>query len=149
MAGIDISLLGDEALSKLLARLSGPVQRRVVSKAMRASAKRIQGHVVSNLSGSPVHVRSGDLRAAFSGARVRAGKGKRGVIRLGIEWPTRDKLGIAADDPYFYPTAIEYGHARASAKPFMRPAVDDHESEEHRRIGSEIGAGIESEAGRT
>jgi hypothetical protein len=36
-------------------------------------------------------------------------------------------LGIDPDDPYYYPLAVEMGHARAPAQPFMRTAVKKNE----------------------
>lgn len=144
---VDIGLFGDRALQRKLNRLTTPRAKAVVRKALRKSAKRAQKRVVANLSGAPVNVRSGELRAAFKAAPIKS-QGKRGLIRLGPVLPTREALGIGKDDAHYYPFAVEYGHAGAPAYPFVRPAVDDHRDSEFREIGRDIGKGIEAEARR-
>jgi len=42
--------------------------------------------------------------------------------------------------------AVEFGHARAPAHPFVRPAIDEHKTEEWKAIANEIGQGVEAAA---
>lgn len=144
---VDISMLGDKELQRKLNRLASPRAKAVVRAALRKGAKRAKQRVIANLSGAPVQVRTGELRAAFANAKIRSER-MRGAIRLGVTLPTRAELGIAAGDKFYYPYAVEYGHSGAPAYPFIRPAVDDHEAEEVAAIGRDIGAGIEKEARR-
>jgi hypothetical protein len=144
---VDVSFIGDRELERKLRTLAGPMQRKIVRAALRESAKRTLPRVISNLSGEPVGVRTGTLRAAFAAQKVRAGRSRRG-IRLGITFPTRDELGIAPDDPYFYPAAVEYGHSGVAARPFLRPAVDNHRSAELSAIGAFISRRIRALAQR-
>ena len=140
---VDIQFLGDKELEAKLRRLSGPEQRRAVISALRASAKRTMPRLIHNISGNPVKVRTGRLVSAFLQQSVKSEKSDRNLIRLGIPFPTRDQLGISADDPYYYPTAVEFGHPGAPAHPYARPAVDDHKSDEIRLIGAHVGKRIE------
>jgi len=140
--GVDIELLGDRRLSRKLARLPVALQRKIARNALRGSARRLKTHVVANLSGEPIRVRTGVTRAAFRGARIKS-MTRRGVIRIGPQLPTREALHIEPDDEYYYPNWLEYKHAS-----FIRSAVDQHEDEEKRQIARDIRAGIIREARR-
>ncbi|MGH6867175.1 MAG: hypothetical protein ACREDO_13670 [Methyloceanibacter sp.] len=143
---IDISVLGDEALSKRLTALPFKVQRKLVSKSLRAAAKRAKQRIIHNLSGGIVQVRTGTLLRAFERAPIRVqSSSPRRRLRIGPEFPRREALGIRPDDKYYYPAAVEYGHGRVRARPFLREAVDKHETAEIARIASDIGRLIESE----
>lgn len=145
---VDISIVGDKALQRKLKRLAGKVQRKVVRVALRKAARRIRERIIQNVSGAPVGVITGEYRAAWKSSKVRAGGGKRGLIRLGIAFPSREILGIAPEDKSYYPAAIEYGHDGVPAHPHVRPAVDDNIDAERRKIGRDIGKAIEREAKR-
>lgn len=142
---IDLRALGIPELDAKLAKLDPRVQKKVVRKALRDHAKVVKGRVVDNLSGSPVQVRTGELRAAYQAAKIR-GATRRGVIRISVEAPPRDLLGVAAGDRHYYPYAIEYGHRRAQPHPFMRPAIDDFVAQDLRTLGDAIGRGVIREA---
>lgn len=145
---VDISVVGVKAVSAMLGKLPDAAQKKAVRFALRRSAKRLKGHIVTNLSGHPVAPRSGRLLAAMKRVKVQALKRSRTRVGVFVALPTREELGIAPDDPYYYPAAVEYGHSRAPAKRFIRNAVNDHEAEELRMIGTDIGKGIEREARR-
>lgn len=147
-AGIDISMVGDKALQKKFKRLEGVAQKRVIRKALRASAKRIKARVVAKVSGDPVGVQTGRYRQAIKAGKVKAIPRSRGRIGLGIAMPLRSELGISPDDKHYFPAALEYGSDTAPARPHFRPAVDEHKTEELRQIGRDIGDGIEREAKR-
>lgn len=144
---LDISVLGRKDLERALSRLESRTQKKVLRQALRKSAKRTQARVVDNLSGEKVGVITGQLREAFKKSKIR-GATRRGTIRIGVEFPTRDALGIAADDPHYYPTAVEFGHGNVPPYPYMRPAVDEHRTKEIAEIGRDVGKGIEREAGK-
>ncbi len=143
--GIDIRMIGDKKLSRKFAGLERKTQGKIVRPALRNSAKRIKPEIVKRVSGLPVGVVTGRYLAAWQKAKIRRGKGKRGLIRIGIASPTREELGISPQDPFYFPNAIEYGHEGAPPHPHMRPAVDENRGREHRLIGREIGRGIERE----
>lgn len=137
--GFDISLLGDKALMKKFDKLQRGAQGKIIRPVIRASAKRAKQRVVENLSGAPVQVRTGKTLEAFQKAPIRSAKRDRDEVRIGQVLPDRDLLGISEDDPYYYPMALEYGHRRAPAYPFIRPAIDMHREKEIAQIGREIG----------
>ncbi len=150
---IDISLVGDKALLKQLANLGKPAtQKKAVRPALRKSAKRIKPRVVANLSGHPVATRTGRLRAAFAAEKIHGLPRSRVIIGMGFDMPTREALGIDPSDKYYYPVAVEYGHARGAGKaaapphPYIRPAVDSNRESELTLIGRDIGKAIEKQA---
>lgn len=147
---VDISVLGDKALEKKLAKLEPKVQKRVMRKTLRASTKRLKIEVIQNLSGNPVHPLdrrgTGGWMQQQKLVPVKALKRSRGRMGYTLPFPTREALGISPDDPYFYPAAVEYGHPRAPAKAPIRTAVNSRTPTELAIIGREIGTGIEREA---
>ncbi|MDZ7809200.1 MAG: hypothetical protein U5L11_02475 [Arhodomonas sp.] len=148
MDTFDVSLLGDKALAKQLEQLQRKDARRIIGQELRKSAGRTRTRVVANLSGYPVAVDTGVTRQAFRKAKIKSARARRGNIRLGIVLPERSELGISPTDKFYYPTAIEYGYNNVPARPFMRPAVDDHAEEEFRLIGAGIAAKITALWGR-
>lgn len=144
---VDIRVLGVPELEKALKRLEAKVQKKIVRQALRKSAKRTKDRIVDNLSGEKVQVRTGQLREAFKRAAIR-GHTRRHLIRVGVVFPERDALGIDPNDKHYYPMAVEFGHGKVRPYPFLRPAIDEHETAEKRRIGRDIGNGIEREAGK-
>lgn len=138
---IDISILGDKELSKKLRRLAGKEQRRIVRLAMRESAKRVKARVIANISGKVLDVRTGALLKAFKEAPIQNER-SRVNIRLGIVFPTREALGLDRKEPY-YPVILEVGYPGFPKRPYLRPAVDNHKTEEYRLIGNYIGRAIE------
>ncbi len=150
---IDISILGDKALERGLSQLHGRIQRKVVRQSLRKSAKRLNAAIVQNLSGIPVAPDSGRWLTAQKAQKPISGKRSRRGVRIEVGYPSREALGIAAKDKYYYPAAIEYGttKTRKGRGPLpafapIRRAVNEHTKTEHRLIGLEIGQGIEREA---
>lgn len=147
---VDISVLGDKKLEKMLATLEPKVQKRVMRKTLRNSTKRLKVEIIKNLSGNPVHILdkrgTGGWAAQQKKVPVKALKRSRGRIGYTLPFPTREALGIASDDKFFYPAAVEYGHPRASAKAPIRTAVNSRTDLELAIIAREIGKGIEREA---
>lgn len=140
--GFDISILGDRALQRKLNQLERKEARKIVSRALRNSAKRVRPEVANR---APVD--TGTLRDAMSRAKIRVQKSNvRGGVRLGIVMPSREDLGIAPDDKGYYPFSLEYGQENAAARPYIRPTVDRMTPSEHRKIGRDIGKAIERRA---
>jgi len=150
---INISMLGDRELQRMLDKLPDKVQRKIVRKAMKDSAERLRPEIIRRLSGDPVGVDTGTLRDAFRTVQVKS-HGKADLIRFGFPFPTRDALDIAPEDKWFYPSAIEYGYIHGKSgeyvppRPFMRTAVDDNYDREIRLIGKFVGQGVTREAAR-
>ena len=142
--GFGVHLVGDKELTAKFNRLDSAIQRKIASTAMRNSAKRTKDRLIDQyLNGGSVNSRTGHLRSVFQKAPIKSGKHPRGMVRLGVPWPTRAELGIEPDDEHYYPFALEYGTSSQGAHPFMRPAIDNHKPEETRAIIREVGAAVE------
>jgi hypothetical protein len=135
---------GFEESEKKLHRLQEKVQKKIVSGALRKEARRAKQRIAENIKRLNL-IDSGMLLAGYEAAPIKS-QGKPGLIRVGVVNPTREALGIDPDDKYYYPYAVEFGHAGADAKPFIRPAIDNHKRESYRQIGGDIGKSIEREA---
>lgn len=138
---LDISFLGDKELSRKLARLELKVQRKIVKDAMRAAAE-----PVLQAAKALAPVLTGKMRDSLR-IRVLAGRhmasGKlRGIAGAVVETGKRSQLGIAEDDPYFYPAVVEYRH-----KSFLRAGLDQARGQAFATAAREIRAGILREVG--
>ena len=138
--GFDISLLGDKALSRKLAKLPAAVQRKVLRPALRKGGKVILEAVRRNIP-----VDEGKLRKTL---KLRALKAKRGRIGVEVRTGTREELDIPAGAEGYYPAHVELGTRNRSATPYLRPAMDDKESQVVSLLKTEIGLGITREAKR-
>lgn len=150
---IDISILGDKALSKKLARLGGVQQKAVVRSALGKSMTRIKKAVVA-----AAPVRAGNVTGGQSPApgtlkrALKATKINRRTKRFGVSvaWPMPERhlLGIDPGDKYYYPAHVEYGHGGVPPNPYIRGTVNAMEAAEFRKIGADIGKGIEKKAAK-
>lgn len=150
---VDISLVGSDILIRQLASFEPRIQRKVVRQTLRKSAKRLQVHVIQNLSGYPVAPETGRYLFAMAGAKPKALRRSRYVIGVGIAMPVRAELGIDPGYEWYYPFAVEYGYTREARAPVVVPpkapirrAVNDNTDAEHRFMGRDIGKGVEREA---
>lgn len=146
--GIDIQLnvLGAKELERLFKILERKVGTKILKGALKKSAKRLQPEVVRR---APEE--TGDYKKVLAGMKAKPRRG-RGVYVYGLAYPTREELGIRPNDPYYYPTAVEYGHkkrggGRVQAYPHFRPAVDENASREFVLIGEDIRRAIDKSLG--
>ena len=134
----DISVLGSAEIERKLGNLAVKVQRKVMRKAMRKAAKPIL-----ETAKSLVPVDEGKLRRSL---KIRALKRRRGSFGVQVKTGTRDELGIAPDDPYYYPMAVETGTNKVAARPYLRPALKLNRTESLNILARELKAGIAREA---
>lgn len=153
---VDISIFGDKALARDLARFEPRVQKKVVRPALRRSAKRVLPYIVQAVSGTPIQPRRGFLLAGMASAQIKALKRSRTVMGAGVVMPTREQLGISPDDKFYWPFALEFGYTRTKRAPvtvqpfrYMRGTVDQRAPAEHTLLRADIGKGIEREAKRS
>lgn len=135
---IDITLLGDKALQAKLDRIEQRVQKKIMRKALRDG-----GRPVLAAAKAKVRVDSGALK---QGLKLRAVKRSRTTFGVYIRTPTRAELGIAEDDPGYYPAVIEYGAEDRRPLPYLRPAIDENRSKAQSRISGVLRQGIEAAA---
>ncbi len=159
----DIKLIGDKALKRQLRHLGTKGQRNAIGRAFREHLRTDMVRLIyKNLSGgggagnSPGQI-TGFTRAAFGSMDVKAGKSRRGMIRIGLVWPSRDELDIPEYVPgtksYYYPASLVYGQRPGKRRsvsvrpyPFLRPAIDSNRQSHYRKIGKRLGKQIEKEA---
>lgn len=149
---VDIKMLGDKQLERMLASFATNVQKTVVRGAIRKTAKHIQFALVQAFSGQRVGVDTGRTVAAIAQQKAASltkfGGRKSGVIGYGIPYPTREQLGISPKDKHYYPNAIEYGYTMKNgthvpAKMPIRGTVNRMEASEKAQIIAEMKKGIE------
>lgn len=150
---IDISLLGAKELERKLVRLAGKDQKAVVRGALGKSQTRIKKAVVAaapvrtdNLPGgqSPA---PGTLKRALKATKIDRETTR---ISVAVNWPMpiRSLVGVAPGDKYYWPAHVEYGHGNVPPNPYIRGTVNAMEAAEFRKIGSDIGRGIEKKAAK-
>ena len=141
---IDIRLTGDKELERKLHNLEEKTEKKIVRGAIRKAAVQAKNQIVQNIVGAGL-VDSGVMLAAYKAAKIKSA-GKPGLIRYGPENPPREALGIHAQDPYYYPYAVEFGHGNVRPHPFIRPAIDNHKNQIRAAIAQDIATGIMKEA---
>ena len=148
---VDISMIGDKALQKMLNKLPDVAAKAAIRPALRKSGKRLKAHVVHNLSGAVVKPHTGAWLAATIAAKVHPLKRSRRRIGVGFDMPRRIELGIDPKDKGYYPVHVEYGYIRQDGvqvpgKAPIRSAVNSHTAEELKTIGDDIGKDIVKQA---
>jgi len=173
---VRVGFSGNWALEQLFKTFADKVRKRIIRKALRRAAERMRDYIVFAVSGQHLQQRTGTYARAWMGAKMTGVSIHEDRVWVGLRFPTREEIGIAPDDAYFYPAAIEYGHAgggrgtyrfldaasgrrrykrvsKTAAKdvrpyPHVRPAVDEHAAAEANTIIAEIKGEIEKEAAR-
>jgi len=160
---VDISLTGDKRLQRKLNRLPVVVQRKIVRRAAReamrpvlATAKQLAP--VLQGGGPPERV-PGLMRDTIKIKALKPStwQKKRHTFGIVVCTAPREVLGIAPDDPYYYPAAVEFGHEASGwyaggppvpAYPFMRPAMDQNRRTAINIFSQHVAAELLSEARR-
>ncbi len=124
--------------------LPAKFQRRVISKATRASTKRLKANLIENLSGKVVQPRTGRWLASVKATPVLKRKFRRGrgLTGDGFGMPQRSEIGVEPEAEGYYPAAVEYGTPTMEAKAPIRRAVNDAEAFEERTIIDEMRRGV-------
>ena len=114
--GVQLDLIGDEALMRKFNALEGKVQKKFARKSMRKAAKVIQKEAKAR---APVE--SGDLKKNIKVKAAQRSRSRIGVnVVVGEGWYTGEQ---------FYGAFIELGTSKQPARPFMRPALEDKRDE--------------------
>ena len=143
--GVDVTMIGDKEVIKLFKELPEKVQKKFARESMRKEAKRLVEKVKAAspvLTGSKYR-KGGSLKKSW---KVKALRRSRKRIGVYVESGPREKLGIAANAPGYYPAHVELGTRTRAAKPFLRPVIRANRDSSQKRIGRLIGKAIEKEA---
>lgn len=139
MARFDISLLGDAELTQKLQGLPEKLERKVIRQAIRKG-----GQPIVRDAKAQANKLTGAMAKSI---KLRAMKRKKGRIGVRIQTGTRGELGIAADDPYYYPAIVEFGDGETHHPyRFMRGALERNQQQSLTVIRDAIAQGIEREA---
>lgn len=144
MALIDISLLGDKALTRKLNKLPNRVQKKVVRQSMRKAAKPLLvsiKHAIGEIRVTGEH--TDRLR---KGMKIKSIKRSRTRLGVQIVTPRRQELGIPDSKKYYWPAHIELGTSKSRPRKFMRDTVDSNRTQTMGIIQREIASGIIREA---
>lgn len=101
----------------------------IVRDAAKAKARKKSGALASGIISTVTWDKKAPV--AFAGAGMDR--------RMNDVFVKYDKKG----NRFYYPSSIEYGHPRAPAYPFMRPAMDEKKAEVRKEIREKIKAVIE------
>lgn len=145
---VDIKFLGIPKLQKKLKRLELAMQRKIVRRATRLVAKRVQGESRNLVPVSDRHVNGKHLRDTL---KVRAARRSRGRIGHVVRTGTREELGIPKNAKGYYPAALEYGYMdrggkKVPARSYVRRPVEERRAQLMNMLAAEIGRQLEIEA---
>lgn len=136
---LQMSMVGDAHLRRMFKELPKRVQNKVVRGAIRKAGKLFLSEAKARAP------RLTGKTQRYLKLRVRPTRNK-AYYRMRVMTGTREELGIAPTDKYYYPSAVEFGHDRAPPHPFMRPAFDTKADEAERVASADIIDGIIREA---
>lgn len=159
MPGVWVHFSGGKELERQLHGFKATFAKKVVTKAARSAAKPILAKAKALCP-----VKTGNLKKSLKLRAVRSNRS--GYAGVWIAPGTREELGIHKDDPYYYPSAVEFGRRPAGggvagksrkerganpgmhARPFLRPAFDSLKDSSYRIFREELGVIIDREVAR-
>lgn len=113
---MNLEITGDKELARLMTEFAA---HGAVAFAAAALVKAAEPILADAKAGAPVA--SGALLHSLE---ILGPEIEQEAVRVTVETGTREALGIAATDPYFYPSASEFGTSEMPARSFMRPAFE-------------------------
>ncbi len=147
-----IVLEGEKELQGALLALDKNMQKKIVRKASRVSAKIFHKKAKEILRGlsspdTPPEKRR-DLRNLANKLKVRALKRSRKRFGVTVRTPTREELGMSKDADYYWPAHYELGFLHTSGAhveqtPYMRAAFDLKLAEARRAFEREARRGVD------
>ncbi len=145
MPTVTMSVRGSEQLRRNLARLAGAERRRAQQDGLEAGIRVVETHVKVNLSqqGSGEIYRRGNVehQASAPGEPPAVDTGNlRSSVMVDDVTPTQATLGVHSD----YGEYLEFGTSRMEARPYVRPAIDEHEGEIVHAVEATVAAFVES-----
>ena len=139
----DLDIRTDPALETFFKTFPTRLRNVLLTAAMRKAAEPVLTQAKSNVAS---HVRRTGQKTdpIWAGLRIRAGKRRRGAVRVVVMTPPRAALGISADDKWYYPAHIELGTRDTPALPFLRPALQQTRQEAQEIVRRELAKGLEA-----
>ena len=130
-----IKLQGFKEMERLLDKLPGRLDRRVIRGALTKTAKPLVKAVKAK-----VPVFTGNLKKSIGAFSLKHGKGRnRSTVAIAVGARTSGKF------KGYHAHLVEFGTVKMKARPFLRPAFDRHKGRWFRAVGREIWNGIRKE----
>lgn len=145
MPTITMTVRGGEQLRRNLDRLAGAQRRQAQQDGLEAGIGVLETHVKLNLSrhGSGVVYRRRNKvhQASAPGEPPAPDEGHlRDSVQPGKATPIEATLDVFAE----YGEHLEFGTSRMAPRPFLRPALDEHEGEIVQAVEATVAAFVES-----
>lgn len=132
MPTITSRVTGSAELRRNLARLAGPQRRQAQQDGLEAGIGVLETYVKVSLRG-PSPSSPGEPPGLDTGNLL-------GSVLVDEVTPMQAILGVHAD----YGEHLEFGTSRMEARPFLRPALDQHEGEILHAVEATVAAFVES-----
>ena len=129
---ISMTVRGSDTLRRNLQRLAGNERRQAQADGLEAGARVVETIIKVSLSGASPS-RPGEPPGLDTGFL-------RNSVQVDSVTPTEAIIAPHTD----YAEHLEFGTSRMAARPFMRPAVDEHEGEILDAIERTVAAFVES-----
>lgn len=120
---LEMKLRGFEALERALAKMGDENVLKILRGSLRKGAK----VVLADAKERAPEGKTGDLREGLKIKTVHLNKSKKNII-----------VEIANTKSTYYAKFLEFGTKHISARPFMRPALDNNKNEVLKITGQEI-----------
>jgi hypothetical protein len=149
-----LDLSGDVALIALFEELPAVMRARVLEPALKEGAKPIKDRVdaLTPIQSPPYKGQSPGVRLKTLGTELVKRKRTRGRSKSKPKWvgwrvqfPVRERMGIAADALHYYPAALEYGHGSARPVAMMRRGLLQTRGRANSAIRSHVKTNIDKE----
>ncbi len=131
----DISAIGDKKLSIRFQRMEKKLQRRILLKSIRKSAR-----VIRKAARTFAPVKTRNLRRNIKTKTIKS-KDK-SMVGIVVRTGTRAEMGIPQKAKGYYPAVQEYGSATVPAHPYMRPAAAQNKERFVNGVGTELRANL-------
>lgn len=131
----DVSLLGDEALTRVIRSLQKGAANRVMRPSLRLAAKGVMKTAASTAPRGATLKTSTTLKLKASS--------RRGTISVRVQTGSREAMGIEKVAKYYYPSAKELGTDDMVAQPWLRPALETNRAAAFATIRTEAWRRIE------
>ena len=149
---MDISVLGDKRLQKVMNGLEPKVAKKHMRRAMRESFRPVLKAAQARAASFTNPANKTDLMLRVSrGLKLRAIKARRGAFGVRVVTPPRDKLGLPGWSKdgagRFYPPAyVERGTKRTPALSYLRAPLHENRDRVMRSVRVRLWRAIRKEA---
>lgn len=143
MVQFALDIQTDPALQEFFHTFPSTLRNVLLRAAMRKAAVPVLAQARANVAAT-VRRTGVTTNPIIAGLRIRAGRARRGSVRVVVMTPPRAFLGIKPGSKWYYPAHIELGTRDTPALPFMRPAIAQTRDEATEIIRRELAKGLDA-----